>query len=170
MLIDPTTFLKLLDKLTDLAKYSTSLSQGKTLATYLILKEWDDRTGASRLWLLRRNPTWVRPGGGRQKMSVNLDKPTADDAESMYHANIILNFMDDVALALESKLITLDTIRDDLIPTLDVWWARTAPVRELVEKDKAFRRTPGWNRASKLLEDTSGSRVKTVFHSKNKHQ
>lgn len=139
-------FLALAQYLKDYA----SISEARTLTTLVLLKEWDDRTGASRLWLLRRNPAWIAPHKATTPMEVNLENPSADDAESLYHANIILNFMEDVSLAITHQLINVDTITEDLLPTFRLWWKRTQPVRDLVAKDE---RGPGWTRAESLFKN-----------------
>ena len=148
MLIETSLFVAFLRYLNDYAVHHESRSQARTLATLLILKEWDDRTGASRLWLLRRNTHWVQFGRGKEPMIFNTKTPAEDDAESVYHANIILNFMEDVALAIDHKIIAPETITEDLLPSFKLWWGRTEPLRQLVKDGRA----PGWKRAAKLLK------------------
>jgi hypothetical protein len=148
MILEAPFVFGVLNYLKDYATHAVKASEARTLATLLILKEWDSRTGISRLWLSRKNPNWMIPGRALEPMVLDFKNPTADDAESVFHANMILNFVEDVALAKDNSLISPDTIEEDLIPTFKLWWARTKPLRDIVEADK---RAPGWHRAASLL-------------------
>jgi hypothetical protein len=127
---------------------SVQSKEVRKIATTVLFKEWDDRLGPSRLWLARRNPDWVKKGAGRTHMKFDTEGSVADDAESGHHANRILNFIEDVAIAedaLDEELLT------DLMPSLDLWYVRCEPVRQRVDGDKALG-TLGWKKADALIE------------------
>jgi hypothetical protein len=120
----------------------------KKVATIVLFKEWDDRLGPSRLWLLRRNPNWARAGFAREPMKFEKENPAADDAESAFHANRILNFIEDVAIARGALGALDDELEKDLYPAIDLWYDRCEPLRTLVKRDSD--RSP-WEKADKLV-------------------
>ena len=123
----------------------------QAVATLAVLKEWDQRTGSSRLWLIRHNPEWASAGKAVVPMKLTDLSPTSDDGESYFHANIVLNFMDDIALAIEKGLIYDEVLRSELVPSFLLWWKRTKPLRDLIKRDG---RSPGWDRVRRLLGES----------------
>jgi hypothetical protein len=120
---DPTQFI-----LTAL-KSEEAESAKRVAVTSKLFREWDSRLGPSRLWLMRRNPNWIIDCESRVPLKFNAKKPTCDDAESAYHGNLLLNFMEDVALVEEFLDVSLSI---DLLVSLDLWYDRTAPIRKAV--------------------------------------
>ncbi len=126
------------------------LSEGdrRKLAAKAILREWDDRLGISRLWLMRANTQWVTTGHAHDPFRCQFEDAGPDDAEAIFHATRVLNFIDDVRRAVNvDRVVTLK----DLGPfpaTLDLWWSRLRPYALHVRRDRG----PGWADAQTFVE------------------
>lgn len=113
-----------------------------------LFRQWDDRLGPDRLWLMRFHPDWLR---GQQHALVPLDfafgGPTADTAEAAFHANRILNFLEDVWAVVVAKPQIFPLLRP-LTPSLALWFQRLRPAHLHLQQESPPR---GWSDAERLF-------------------
>ncbi len=119
----------------------------RSLLASFFFREWDDRIGESRLWLMRRNPHWLTAEGSTRSVAINLVSPRAMDAETAHRANLILNFFEDIELARKRQAILLDDL-GELPPSLYRWWCRLQVLDEHLRQEDPRR---GWDKARNLM-------------------
>lgn len=122
-------------------KSPTEKALAQRIATLAIFKEWDDRLGPSRLWLMRANRQWLTTEGRNSPIRYDFGHPTEEQAEVAYHANRILNFLEDIGDSLD---VIDESLLVDLVPSLVRWFDRVEPVR------RSFPRE--WPKAHALIE------------------
>lgn len=127
----------------------------RRLAATALYKEWDDRLGPSRLWLMRANPEWTAPGQARRPFRFGATPRTAEDGEAAFHANKVLNFLEDLQYAIDENFVEIGDVAD-LCPTADLWWSRLLPLHDLSLRDK---RSKGWPKAKALVKAIRRARL-----------